>query len=100
MAHRSSDLSILIDLLKSAMRSENLEELLHDLLTTKERKELVERWRVVSLLLEGHPQREIARRLGVGIATVTRGAKQLRDGTGAFKRLYQGKNKPPTSDRL
>ena len=41
----------------------------------KEQKEIANRIQIFSLFQQGLPQREIAERLGVGIATVSRGAK-------------------------
>ena len=50
-------------------------ELLSALLTEKEHNEIANRIQIFALLQQGLPQREIAERLGVGIATVSRGAK-------------------------
>lgn len=44
-------------------------------LTDKERAEIDNRLQIFALLQQGLPQREIAEQLGVGIATVSRGAK-------------------------
>lgn len=55
--------------------------------TEKERGELVQRVEIVKKLLAGEPQQKIARDLGVGIATVTRGSKEL--SAGRFKTLRE-----------
>jgi Trp operon repressor len=39
------------------------------------------------MLEAGESQREIASKLGVGIATVTRGAKELGDKKGGFRKV-------------
>ena len=52
-----------------------IEQLLHALLTDKERQDIANRIRIFDLLDRGVTQREIAEQLGVGIATVSRGAK-------------------------
>lgn len=52
-----------------------IQQLLSALLTDKEQLELANRIQIFALLQQGLPQREIAERLGVGIATVSRGAK-------------------------
>jgi TrpR family trp operon transcriptional repressor len=57
-----------------------LEDFLVSITTEKERKALTQRVEIVKLLLEGKPQAKIAEQLGVGIATVTRGSKELNDG--------------------
>ena len=57
-----------------------LENLLTGLLTEKEIEELAERIRIVQLLKKGVSQHEIAATLKVGVATVSRGAKELKEG--------------------
>ncbi len=65
--------------LYSANSAIQMEELLTDLLTTSELSEISKRLEIFKLLKEGKPQRQIAEILGVGIATVTRGSKALKD---------------------
>lgn len=52
-----------------------LTRLFNALLTPAELKEIPTRLEIVRRLRRGDPQREIADALGVGVATVTRGAK-------------------------
>ncbi len=52
-----------------------LKQALEALLTEKELQELTNRWQIIKMLRKGSTQREIAQKLGVGIATVSRGAK-------------------------
>lgn len=47
------------------------------ILTPQEIEQLPVRLQIVKMLKKGTAQREIAKKLGVGIATVTRGAKEL-----------------------
>ncbi|MBP2279457.1 TrpR family trp operon transcriptional repressor [Psychrobacter sp. PL19] len=65
----------LLDLLLETNDKEQLSEILEALLTDKEQQELVNRLKIFALLHQGVTQREISARLGVGIATVSRGAK-------------------------
>lgn len=65
----------LFDLFCQTQDVEHMQQLFYALLTDKERKELVNRIQIFALLQQELPQREIAKRLGVGIATVSRGAK-------------------------
>ncbi|UJF25212.1 trp operon repressor [Suttonella sp. R2A3] len=44
-------------------------------LTDTEWRELMNRLRIFVMLAQGHTQRDIADRLGVGVATVSRGAR-------------------------
>lgn len=50
------------------------------ILTPKEKQELSKRLQIIKMLKKGLPQREIAEKLGVGLATVTRGSRELAKG--------------------
>lgn len=62
---------------------------LEDLLTQTELDALVERWEIIKRLAKGQSQREISKELGVGIATVSRGAKALEEGSGGFMTMLK-----------
>lgn len=55
----------------------HIDVLLDALLTDKEQHEIANRIRIFDLLERGATQRDISEQLGVGIATVSRGAKAL-----------------------
>ncbi len=57
---------------------------LKDILTPKEYKMLSMRWQIVKQLAKGISQRQIAENLGVSIATITRGSRELLDKAGGF----------------
>jgi len=57
-----------------------MQRLLEGLLTPAERHAIGQRLQIAQLLKAGVSQREIARRLGVGIATVTRGSREIKAG--------------------
>lgn len=63
---------------------EAIQNLVNDLLTPAELKSVGERWSIVNHLAAGRTQREVRDELGVAIATVSRGAHQLRSGHGGF----------------
>lgn len=72
-----------------SIRDENLlEDLLVGVTTDKERQEIPQRVEIVKRLIKGEPQAKIASDLGVGVATVTRGSKEVSNGR--FKFLKQG----------
>ena len=62
--------------LKSIKEFNNMLEVL---LTPKERLEIDQRIEIIKRLEKGHSQHKIASELGVGIATVTRGSKVVRN---------------------
>ena len=67
----------LVELLSQTDDSDFIREILAALLTEKEQKEIANRIRIFDLLERGITQREISEQLGVGIATVSRGAKAM-----------------------
>jgi len=70
--------------LKNKTTTEML-DFLKGILTPKEFDEVVTRLQIVKLIKKGLPHQEIARRLEVGVATVTRGSRELR--MGRFKKI-------------
>ena len=70
----------LIDELLHIDSKEDMEDFLRGILTPAEIEELPKRLQIIKLLKAGMPQKEIAERLGVGIATVTRGSKEVKKG--------------------
>ncbi|PJC80285.1 transcriptional regulator [Candidatus Roizmanbacteria bacterium CG_4_8_14_3_um_filter_36_12] len=70
--------------LKNRSKAEML-DFLKGILTPREIEELTTRLQIVKLLKKGLPHQEIARRLEVGVATVTRGSRELR--IGRFKKV-------------
>ena len=60
-------------------------DFLKGILTPRELDELTTRLQIVKLIKKGLPHQEIARRLKVGVATVTRGSREIR--MGRFSRV-------------
>jgi len=69
----------LLEHLLIAEDPESMHTILQDLLTPSELSEISKRLQIIRLLETGMPQRQIAETLGVGIATVTRGSRALKD---------------------
>lgn len=65
-------------LLLLAKNTEQMTSLLTVLLTPSEVGELQQRIQILDQLRNGLSQREVAQNVGVGIATVTRGARELK----------------------
>jgi TrpR family trp operon transcriptional repressor len=66
-----------------------LKEFLVDLLTPQELVEIPQRWQIVKLLARGTAQHQIAQKLGIGVATVTRGSRELQDEKGGFQLMLR-----------
>ena len=58
----------------------SMQHLLEGILTPAELHAIGQRLQIAQLLKAGVSQREIAKRLGVGIATVTRGSREIKAG--------------------
>jgi len=65
-------------------RPQDVAAFLQDLCTPAEIESMADRWRVVPLLLEGMPYREIHERTQVSVTTVGRVARTLERGTGGY----------------
>lgn len=75
-----SDFDDLVRVLLSMKSSEEMTNLLEGILTPKELLEIPMRLRIVRMLKKGIPQHQIAKELRIGIATVTRGSKEIQKG--------------------
>lgn len=84
-----SDFTDVTNLIYSIRDKAMLDDFLMGITTPKERLEISQRLKIVNELIEGRPQHAIADELGVGIATVTRGSKEL--SLGRFK-VLRGKS--------
>lgn len=66
--------------LLSINSAEQMENFLLGMLTPQELDEIPMRLEIVKMLKKGIPQKEISKRLGVGVATITRGSREIRKG--------------------
>ncbi len=66
-----------------------LKAFLRDLLTQAEYRDTALRWRIVKLLSDGVPQRDIATSLGVSLSKITRGSRELSDKNGGFAKVFR-----------
>jgi len=71
-------LNQLVEMLIRIKSAEEMKDFLKALLTPQELEIIPKRLEVIKLLKKGSSQRLIASRLNVGIATVTRGARELK----------------------
>lgn len=63
------------------------EDFLSNILTPAELDEISRRLQIVKMLKKGMPQRKIAKSLNVAVATVSRGARELKYGKAGFKNV-------------
>ncbi|HET8819873.1 MAG TPA: YerC/YecD family TrpR-related protein [Xanthomonadaceae bacterium] len=77
-------LEALADALLALDRPGDMRAFLEDLCTPAELESLVDRWRVVPMLLAGLPYREIHARSRVSITTIGRVARTLERGAGGY----------------
>lgn len=75
--------------MKAAGNKKTFEAFMLDILTPAEYAEMVLRWQIVKRLAQGEPQRTIAKDLKIGIATVTRGSRELSDREGGFAQMIK-----------
>lgn len=66
------------------------EAFLRNILTPSELEEISKRLQIVKLLLKGVPQRDVAKRLGVSMGTVSRGSRELKYGENGFRKILEG----------
>ena len=74
-------ITTVVDYLMTQTTVEQMSAALEGLLTPYEQQELINRLQIFELLSQGVSQRQVAQKLGVGIATVTRGSRALQAGS-------------------
>ena len=66
-----------------------LADFIRDILTPHEFENIAVRWEIVKKLAKGEYQESIAEDLHVGVATVTRGSREMRKKEGGFRRALK-----------
>lgn len=84
-----SPLDALCDAILALHTRQDVRALLRDLCTPAELEALSDRWRVVPLLLEGLPYREIHDITAVSVTTIGRVARCLGQGAGGYRRAAE-----------
>ncbi len=70
----------IVGVFSSLKDDEDLKDFLFGIFTEKELNELSHRLEIVKAIQEGFSHHDIAKKLGVGVATVTRGSKEIQKG--------------------
>lgn len=84
MSHTDPYLKKIASILYLADDESELHDILGDLLTPAETKDLAERIAIVEYLLMGDTQRDVSKKLKVSISKVSRGSLLLHTGKGAL----------------
>ena len=77
----------LINIIKNLKSDDDIKHFLVSLFSPEEVVEFEKRLKIIKQLSKGSSQREVAENLKVGIATVSRGAKELKKGH--FKKILK-----------
>ena len=73
-----TDLSELADILSNINKPDEITRFFDEILTDKEKKDILLRWELMKMLERGIPQRTIASELGISLCKITRGSKILK----------------------
>lgn len=79
-----SDLDRLATAFAAMARADDVRAFLEDLCTPAELEAMCDRWKVVPLLVDGRPYREIHERTLVSVTTIGRVARTLERGAGGY----------------
>lgn len=84
----------LVEVFSKILDSQELTDLfLKDILTPNEFETLSLRWQIVKRLNKGETHRSVVGGLGLGMSTVTRGSRMLRNKNGGFNLILKKLNK-------
>lgn len=73
-----SDLTELSEIISNLSKPEDVAKFLDEMLTAKEKSDIILRWELLKKLKKGIPQREIAAQLKISLCKITRGSKILK----------------------
>lgn len=76
----NKELNELIEVLLKIKNKNEMYDFLRGILTPKELLEIPNRLQIIKMLKSGVPHHDIAEKLRVGVATVTRGSREIQKG--------------------
>jgi Trp operon repressor len=80
---------LLLRLFSAAQNEHEMSQLLDALLTPAENEDIQERADIIRGILSGKTQREIAKHTGASLATVSRGSREVKFGSGILQKLFE-----------
>lgn len=84
-----ADVDAVAALLARVRDRPSMREVLEELLTPAEVRDLALRWRLLQQLYTGAPQRHIARDLGISLCKITRGSRILKRPRSVIRRMLE-----------
>lgn len=84
LVYPTTEMNELFDAIREIQSKEEAVDFFRDLLTMAELTEFANRWQTVKLLIRGDSYVDIAKKLNVSTATVTRVARWLKKGRGGY----------------
>ena len=81
-------LDFILEIKDKGISMEDAEQFLKVFLTPAEIDAISQRLQIVDMISKGIAQREISEKLGVGIATVTRGSRMLQENNELLKKVF------------
>lgn len=90
MTNKAKVLKIIAQTISALETEKDVENFLRTFMTPKECNTLCDRYRLIEMLMAGHPQREISEKLGVSISQISRGSAELQFGVGreVFPKIF------------
>lgn len=81
----------IVEVLTEITDKKTMTRLFGEIFTPAEIQDVALRWRLMKMLHEGTPQREIAQRLGISLCKITRGSKILKSQKSVSKKILNRK---------
>ncbi len=81
----------LVEVLCRITEPKIMKRFISEIFTPAEIDDFVLRWRLMEMLQNGVPQRDIATELGISLCKITRGSKVLSAGNSITERIYKDK---------
>ena len=79
-----------LEVLTKVAKDENLlRDFVEDILTPREFENIGVRWQIVKRLAKGEHHQSIAENLHLGVSTVTRGSREMRNREGGFRKVLK-----------
>ena len=86
-----ADVDVIADVLSRVSSVGHMRKFCSELFTPAEIQDVALRWRLMEMLHEGIPQRQIAEKLGISLCKITRGSRILKSRQSVAKKILDSK---------